>query len=185
MHTTIRCKPLLMATSLLLASVSLACQATSKPNNDPLNAISIQSSVMNAENYQAQADTKMYPAPQGNMVQHILTLPKLNNESEYLIEIQVGQNKLVDCNKVKLMGEIETMSLDGWGYRYYQVDSIMQGPSTRMMCTDAKTAQFVVLNDSLTLAYDSRLPKVFYLPKDAQLRYRIWQIASDFEYSGQ
>ncbi|GGP60570.1 ecotin [Shewanella algicola] len=174
-----------MAASLLLASVSLASQATPKTNNDAINTITVQTTVMSAENYQAQADTNMYPAPQGSMVQHILTLPKLNSESEYLIEIQIGQNKLVDCNKVKLMGEIETMSIDGWGYRYYQVDSIIQGPSTLMMCTDAKKAQFVVLNDSLTQAYDSRLPKVFYLPKDAQLRYRIWQIASDFEYSGQ
>ncbi|MCT8986423.1 hypothetical protein N4T56_07905 [Shewanella sp. KJ10-1] len=127
MRTTAQYKPLLMAASLLIASVSLASQATPKTNNDPLNTIPIQSSVMNTENYQAQADTKMYPAPQANMVQHIITLPKLNNESEYLIEIQVGQNKLVDCNKVKLIGEIQTLSLDGWGYRYYQVNNIMQG----------------------------------------------------------
>ncbi|MDD8058358.1 MULTISPECIES: serine protease inhibitor ecotin [Shewanella] len=185
MRTTLRCKPLMMAASLLIASVSLASQATPKTNLDKLNTLTVQTSVMTEENYQPQANTNMFPAPQGNMVQHILTLPKLNNESEYLIEIQVGQNKLVDCNKVKLLGEIITLSLDGWGYRYYQVNSMMEGPNTKMMCTDAKTAQFVVLNDSLKQAYDSRLPKVFYLPKDAQLRYRIWRVASEFEYSVQ
>ncbi|GGQ06907.1 serine protease inhibitor ecotin [Shewanella litoralis] len=185
MHTTIRCKPLLMAASLLLASMPLISQATPKTDNDTLNTITVQTSVMSAENYQAQGDTKMYPAPQDNMVQHVLTLPKLNNESEYLIEIQIGQNKLVDCNQMRLMGEIHTLSLEGWGYPYYQVDSIIEGPSTRMMCTEAKKAQFISLNDAITQQYDSRLAKVFYLPKDVQLRYRIWRAASEFTFSGQ
>ncbi|MCL1157786.1 serine protease inhibitor ecotin [Shewanella inventionis] len=183
MNTSIQCKPLILAASLLITSMPLITQATPKTNNDTLNTIKVQSRVMSADNYQAQTDTNMFPAPSKAMVQHILTLPKLNNESDYLIEIQIGQNKQVDCNKVTLLGEIETLSLEGWGYRYYQVNSIMQGPSTKMMCTDAKTVQFVTLGDSLTQAYDSRLPTVFYLPKDAQLRYRIWRAVSEFNYS--
>jgi ecotin len=168
-----------------LVVCAFAGYAMPKVEQPQLQTLAIKTSVMDNNNYEAQAETKMYPAPNENMVQHILTLPKLNDESQYLIEIQIGQNKLVDCNKVRLMGEIHTLSLDGWGYPYYQVDSMIQAPSTKMMCTEAKTAQFISLNDTITQEYDSRLAKVFYLPKEAQLRYRIWRAASEFKFSRQ
>ncbi|WP_445778038.1 serine protease inhibitor ecotin [Shewanella sp.] len=180
---TSRCQWLLIISTLICSP--FAAQATPKVDVNSLNSVAIGTSVMSQDNYQPQAETKMYPAPSTGMVQHILTLPTLNNESEYLIEIQIGQNKLVDCNRVNLMGDIRTLSVDGWGYSYFQVDNILQGPSTKMMCTDAKTAKFVVLNSSITQHYDSRLPKVFYLPKEAQLRYRVFRAIGDFSFTEQ
>ncbi|MGI2170921.1 serine protease inhibitor ecotin [Shewanella sp. MF05960] len=182
MKTTIHIKQLIFGLSVLAASTSFTGYAMPKVEQVQQQLV-IQTSVMDNDNYKTQANTKMYPAPKENMMQHILTLPKLNDESQYLIEIQIGQNKLVDCNKMHLMGDIHTLTLEGWGYPYYQVDSIIQGPSTKMMCTEAKKAQFISLNNTITQEYDSRLAKVFYLPKDAQLRYRIWRAASEFTFS--
>ena len=54
-----------------------------------------------------------------------------------------------------------------------------------MMCTEAKKAKFIVLNQALTLSYDSRQPKVFYLPQGTELRYRLWKTANEFVFSGQ
>ncbi|MCG9746559.1 serine protease inhibitor ecotin [Shewanella sp. Isolate8] len=137
-----------------------------------------------ASDYQSEEATKMFPAPSDGLVQHILTLPKLANEEDYRLEIAIGRNEEVDCNKHGLSGEIEQHTVQGWGYNYYQVDAIHQGPSTMMACFDkAKKTAFLTLPEKLTLAYDSRLPKVFYLPVGAQLRYRIWQASSDYQYS--
>ncbi|WP_137227057.1 serine protease inhibitor ecotin [Shewanella sp. MEBiC00475] len=152
---------------------------------NPEGKINIVSTVMNSDDYQALSATKMYPVPEAGMVQHILTLPALNNEQQYLLEVQIGQQKMVDCNKVRLIGEISSLSLPGWGYIYYQVDNIIQGPNTLMMCTEPKKEKFIVLNKSMTQPYDSRQPIVFYLPEGTDLRYRVWKTASDYVFSGQ
>ncbi|AZG73409.1 serine protease inhibitor ecotin [Shewanella livingstonensis] len=179
-------KKLSVTTTVIMASIlSFGSYATSPIDNNNLNTIKINSMVMDQSHYQPLDASKMYPAPTTGMVQHVLTLPALTDEQDYMLEVQIGQNKIVDCNKAQLIGEINTLSLAGWGYTYYQVDNIMQGPTTRMMCTEAKTAKFIVLNKAMTLSYDSRQPKVFYLPQDTDLRYRVWKTTNEFVFSGQ
>ncbi|MBB1439915.1 serine protease inhibitor ecotin [Shewanella sp. SG41-4] len=177
---------IVMTFTIILAGVSsFGSRATSPVDNNYLNTLKINSTVMDVYQYQPQEASKMYPAPTAGMVQHILTLPALADEHDYMLEVQIGQNKIIDCNKPKLIGEIDKLSLAGWGYVYYQVNKVMQGPTTKMMCTNAKSAQFIVLNEALTLGYDSRQPKVFYLPEGTDLRYRIWKKATEFVFSGQ
>ncbi|MGX9463451.1 serine protease inhibitor ecotin [Shewanella sp. A14] len=170
---------------IIVAIIGLVSKPLYASSNQAEQAddININSTVMNARNYQAQDASKLYPAPKTGMVQHILTLPSLVNEANYMLEIQVGKHTAVDCNKVNLMGEIETLSLAGWGLTYYQVNNVIYGPTTRMMCTEAKTNKFITLNQSVTLSYDSRQPKVFYLPEGTELRYRIWKAVSQFKFS--
>ena len=172
-------------TLIVGCSLPFVATATTPVQYDDLNKISITSSMMRFDDYQQQQTTRMYPKPQQGMVQHILTLPALADEPLYMLEVQIGQNKLVDCNKVRLMGEIQLLTVESWGHPYYQVDSVMQGPTTKMMCTNAKTAQFVQLNDSIKLNYDSQLAKVFYLPEGTDLRYRLWKVAQQYRFSGQ
>ncbi|MGI2037371.1 serine protease inhibitor ecotin [Shewanella frigidimarina] len=175
-----------MTVTVIFASViSFGTRATSPVDNNYLNPLKINSTVMDVIQYKPQEASKMYPAPTEGMVQHVLTLPALNDEQDYMLEVQIGQNKIVDCNKTKLIGEIDKKSLAGWGYVYYQVDKVMQGPTTKMMCTNAKSAEFIVLNEAMTLRYDSRQLKVFYLPEGTELRYRVWKTVSEFEFSGQ
>jgi ecotin len=81
----------------------------------------------------------MYPAPAAVMMQHLLTLPALADEQDYMLEVQIGQ-KIVDCNKTQLIGEINTLLLADWGYTYYQVDKVIQGPTNRIMCTEANNS---------------------------------------------
>ncbi|WP_076536523.1 serine protease inhibitor ecotin [Shewanella sp. UCD-KL21] len=135
------------------------------------------------ENYQLIDNVKMFPKPAAKQVQHILELAQRDDEANYKIEIQIGQNKMVDCNHHRLSGKLVEQNLSGWGYPFYSVDNITAGPSTMMMCKEPKTAKFVPMGQSLTINYDSRLPKVFYLPEDATLRYRIWQAKGDYHYS--
>jgi ecotin len=178
-------KKLIITVTIITSVLSFGSNATSPVDNNYLNNIKINSTVMDTRHYQPQVASKMYPSPSTGMVQHVLTLPTLADEQNYMLEVQIGQNKLVDCNKINLIGKISTLSLAGWGYVYYQVDKVMQGPTTRMMCTAERTAEFIVLNEALTLRYDSRQPKVFYLPEGTDLRYRVWKTASEFVFSEQ
>ncbi|MGS0727108.1 serine protease inhibitor ecotin, partial [Shewanella sp. 0m-11] len=133
----------------------------------------------------ATSETKMYPKPATGQEQHILTLPKLDNEADYRVEIEIGQTQMVDCNQHRLVGELKQHTVKGWGYSYYQVDKISEGPSTMMACFEqAKTEKFLKINADLMVKYDSRLPKVFYLPENTQVRYRVWKVESQFNYSG-
>lgn len=149
-----------------------------------LDAPMITVSSMNANNYAPVETVNMFPAPQKGMVQHILTLAKLENEADYMLELQIGQTQLVDCNKHGLNGQLKALTVEGWGYNYYQVDEISAGPSTMMACPEfAPQEAFVQIPDELTLRYDSRLPKVFYLPEGVELRFRTWKADSRYQYS--
>ncbi|ABZ76518.1 proteinase inhibitor I11 ecotin [Shewanella halifaxensis HAW-EB4] len=176
----------LLASSLILSAFSFNANATSPAHPSGLNQNMIGSQMYTADDYSVTKETKMFPEPQAGQVQHILTLPKLDNEADYRVEIQIGQTKMVDCNKHGLVGELKQHTVKGWGYNYYQVDSISDGPSTMMACFEQTTTEkFLPIRDDLMLKYDSRLPKVFYLPENTQVRYRVWKVESPFNYSGE
>ena len=92
----------------LIASALLSTQvlAVSQPHPQGYNQNMITANQFDANSYQPQDNSKMFPAPKEGMVQHILTLPQLENEDDYMVEIQVGQTQVVDCNKHCLMGEL-------------------------------------------------------------------------------
>ncbi len=71
------------------------------------------------------------------------------------------------------MGEMKTQDLQGWGYNYYEVESKGETAGTLMGCLDKKqTKKFVTLKPEI-VRYNSKLPLVFYVPKDIEVRYRI------------
>ncbi|MCZ4339816.1 serine protease inhibitor ecotin [Shewanella colwelliana] len=175
---------LILTSVIAFTAAGTSAFATSPVHPSGLNQMNIQSSSYTAVTYQAEEASKMFPQPTEGMVQHILNLPELENEAQYRIEILIGRTELVDCNKHGLRGELKQMNLDGWGYNYYQVDSISDGPSTMMACFDkAKTEQFLTIPGELMLKYDSRLPKVFYLPEGAQLKYRVWTAKMEYQFT--
>ncbi|NRD73578.1 serine protease inhibitor ecotin [Shewanella sp. VB17] len=171
------------ALAISLFSFNVLANHSTQPNDHSENNITTQT--FTASNYQRQETTKMFPAPTNGLEQHILTLPTLDDESNYLLEIQIGQTKMVDCNQQVLSGELMEHSVKGWGYHYYQVDSINEGASTRMACIrkESEKESFVPIQDELKLNYDSHLAKVFYLPKGSELRYRLWRVDGSFHTS--
>ncbi|NRD73732.1 serine protease inhibitor ecotin [Shewanella sp. VB17] len=175
----------IISTSVLaIALFSFNLLAADSSQNKEYQHKMITSQTFSSINYQADENVKMFPAPNQGMEQHILTLSQLNNEADYMVEIQIGKTQLVDCNKHGLFGALTTLTVKGWGYQYYQVNSIKPGPSTLMACFDkAKTEQFLSIQDKLMLKYDSRLPKVFYLPQGSELRYRVWRVDTEFNTS--
>jgi ecotin len=174
-------KTFLSAAVVPLAFSLLSFNATAtNPVSATMPLISVQS--FKQTDHQTQEATKMFPAPAAGMVQHILTLKKLDNEADYKLEIQIGQTQMVDCNKHGLNGELKEYSVQGWGYTYYRVDEVSEGPSTMMACFElAKKQAFVRIPGELLLNYDSRLAKVFYLPVGTELRFRTWKVDSTYQ----
>ncbi len=184
--TLLKNNKLSLAKLLTLGFITLSSSAfatsPAKPNIEAQPMISV--SVQDSQNYQIADASKMFPKPAGDMEQHILTLNKLDNEQNYRVEIEVGKVQAVDCNQHKLLGKINEINLKGWGYTYYEIEYKGEEVSTRRACFNNTTEErFISLQQSLTLQYDSRLPKVFYLPKGLTLRYRIWQTDNNYSYT--
>jgi len=115
----------------------------------------------------------MFPKAKDGFRQVYIQLPVAKNENDLKVEFFVGAEKLLDCNKHFLMGKVITQDLQGWGYNYYEVESNGETGGTLMGCPDQKkTKKFVSLQPEI-LRYNSKLPLVFYVPKDLEVRYRI------------
>ncbi|MCW3169544.1 serine protease inhibitor ecotin [Chryseobacterium sp. 09-1422] len=116
---------------------------------------------------------EMFPKAKEGLKQVYIQLPVAKNESDLKVEFFVGVEKLLDCNKHFLLGEVTTQDLQGWGYNYYEVEYKGETGGTLMGCPDQKkTRKFVSLQPEI-VRYNSKLPLVFYIPKDMEVRYRI------------
>lgn len=115
----------------------------------------------------------MFPKAKEGYKQVYIQLPIAKNENDLKVEFFVGAEKLLDCNKHFLMGKVNTQDVQGWGYSYYEVESNGETGGTLMGCPDQKkTKKFVSLQPEI-VRYNSKLPLVFYIPKDMEVRYRI------------
>lgn len=116
---------------------------------------------------------EMFPKAKEGFKQVYIQLPVAKNENDLKVEFFVGAEKMLDCNKYFLMGKVNTQDLQGWGYSYYEIESSGETGGTLMACPDQKkTKKFVSLQPEI-VRYNSKLPLVFYVPKDLEVRYRI------------
>jgi len=121
----------------------------------------------------AKLEIEMFPKAKEGYKQVYVQLPIAKNENDLKVEFFVGAEKMLDCNKHFMMGNVKTQDLQGWGYTYYDVESKGEVGGTLMGCPDQKlTKQFVNLKPE-TVRYNSKLPLVFYIPKDMEVRYRV------------
>jgi ecotin len=74
-------KHAITATALAISLQSFNAQATSPVQRNLHNDTGITTQSFTSADHQTQAATKMFPAPTAGMVQHILTLPTLADES--------------------------------------------------------------------------------------------------------
>lgn len=127
-------------------------------------------------NAEAAANLRAYPDPGPNQQRFVIMLPEAAHEDNLKVQLMIGQTKTVDCNVHLLAGEMDEETVDGWGFTYFEVDELREGPSTLMMCPPGSERQsFVTLPEQTIVRYNSKLPLVVYAPLNAELRYRLWR----------
>ncbi len=127
----------------------------------------------------AADNLKAFPPPDEGMVRYVINVPKQRDDSAFKVELQVGKMVRTDAvNRYFFGGVLETKTIDGWGFDRHILREL--GPmGGTLMAPAPKTPQtdrFITLRgDPQLLRYNSQLPLVVYVPKDVQVRYRIWR----------
>ena len=126
----------------------------------------------------AQDNLKAYPAPADGMKRLVVYLEPKEEEEDYRVELMVGKTLEVDAsNRFFFGGSLEEETIEGWGFPKYIVKQIGPMAGTRIgVDPDApKVKRFVRLGgEPKLLRYNSKLPLVVYVPKDAEVRMRVW-----------
>ena len=129
-------------------------------------------------------DLKPWPAAEAGEVRWVFRVPALEREQDYQVEILVGKNLEVDCNKLMIGGNLARETIQGWGYPLYRIGRIGPGASTLMACpeNEPRTIQFVaVQGDGFMQRYNSKLPYVVYAPEGYEVKYRVWAAGDTVE----
>nr|WP_180206439.1 serine protease inhibitor ecotin [Pseudomonas sp. SbOxS1]NYU06678.1 serine protease inhibitor ecotin [Pseudomonas sp. SbOxS1] len=124
-----------------------------------------------------------FPKPESGFTRQVIHLAPQTREDDFQVQILAGKTLAVDCNRQRLGGILEEKNLEGWGYPFYRLEKVIGPMSTLMACPDGKRHQdFVpVVGDGFMLRYNSKLPIVLYVPKDVEVRYRVWSASSTVE----
>ena len=128
--------------------------------------------------FSAENNMKAFPPADEGMTRYVLQLPKQEDESAFRVELIIGKTVRIDSeNRYFLGGKIEAQTIAGWGYTRYTVDKL--GPMAgTLMAVDPNVLQvdrFITLGgEPYLIRYNSLLPVVVYVPKGAEVRYRIW-----------
>lgn len=120
-----------------------------------------------------------FPAAEDGMTRHVIQLPAQEIESDFKVELVLGKTVVTDeANRYFFSGQLETRTLEGWGYSFYVLPQIgpMAGTLMAVPADAPKSERFIAIGgEPLLIRYNSRLPVVVYAPEGVEVRYRLWR----------
>ena len=137
-------------------------------------------------------DLRPYPAPPAGQSRWVIQLPGVlppnpdpalsPHPADWRVELIVGREMEVDCNRHFFSGRIASETVKGWGYKVYRVGNVGPVASTRMACPpgEPKRRVFVTMGAKpFVVPYNASLPIVIYAPQDLEVRWRLWKAARE------
>jgi len=123
-----------------------------------------------------EVDLEPWPQAAAGETRFVIRLPAIENESSRRIELWIGKDLEVDCNRHWFGGTLERDVVSGWGYPLYRLAGVSGPASTMMACPgEARRTVFVAVKlDEPFVGYNSRLPMLVYVPEGFVVRYRVW-----------
>lgn len=146
-----------------------------------VSAVAATVAANGASNQQPLEEIAPFPEAEEGMSRQAIFLPKKENEGDFQVELLIGKVLEVDCNRPRMHGTLQSKTLAGWGYHYFILAELPPAASTMMGCpNNIKSEEFVAahLGDAAMQRYNSRLPIVVYVPKDVEVRYRVWSASA-------
>jgi len=132
-----------------------------------------------AAQVQADDELKAFPAAEDGRDRFVLHLPELEDESLVKVELIVGKTLTIDgLNRYFFGGSLETVSIPGWGYDRYVLETLGPVAGTRIAVdpSEPKEPRFITLGgEPFMIRYNSKLPVVIYVPSGVEVRYRLWR----------
>jgi ecotin len=121
-------------------------------------------------------DMKPWPAAGPGEARYVIRLSAMDDESAHGVELIIGRELEIDCNRHWFGGKFERQVVAGWGYSMYRLTDVAGPAATMMACPgEEKRMAFVSVNlDDPFLRYNSKLPIVVYVPDGFAVRYRTW-----------
>lgn len=137
------------------------------------------------ETRQAKEYLKAFPEAGDGMIRYVVMLPEKPREQEadLRVELLIGKKMVTDgVNQVRMGGEVEEKTAQGWGFTYYEVAKFGAAASTLMAVPPGtpQVEKFVSIPTKL-IPYNSRVPLVIYVPEGGEVRYRVWSASEETE----
>lgn len=125
----------------------------------------------------ACSDLDAFPESLDGKRRQVIHLPRVADESRFMVELVPGKYEMVDCNLRGYRAPLKRGTLSGWGYGYYVLGEPRPAPTTLKACPEGSEARrFVrVRGEGLMVPYNSERPLVVYLPEGFELKYRVWR----------
>jgi ecotin len=123
-----------------------------------------------------EQDLEPWPSAGAGEARYVIRLPELEDESGRRVELRIGKDLEIDCNRHWFGGKLERDVVAGWGYPMYRLVGVAGPASSMMACPEQqKRVAFVGVNlDDAFIRYNSKLPIVVYVPEGFVVRYRVW-----------
>jgi ecotin len=148
-----------------------------------LLGLALTISVMVSNGSPEHPELKAFPEAEEGQVRHVFVLPEKTRQEEVDFKVELIPGKVMETdgvNRIWLGVTLESRSVKGWGYTFYDVTGKDIAMSTRIgVPPGTPRVEKFVAGNPLMIRYNSRLPVVIYAPKGFKIRYRIWEAGKE------